>query len=192
MLLYFKCLHCIHCCYFSSRSEGPTLFPWEKRLLEEVAEKTKGVAKRLSFSIVEVFRKEEACAIVLYRLDVSGFCPFFDITTKKCSIHSVKPLACKLFPLLLDLSEGRIAISGKCKWVEENSKNLKEAIAKHGEKLLKIIFAREYSVASEVINVYNFLVSTLLEKGFRRETDKSRCSRYIDADKLLTPRGQIS
>lgn len=56
----------------------------------------------------------------IYRWIINGWCPFFDKKSRKCTIHEKKPLACKMFPLILDVKNGNIYLSENCIWVKQN------------------------------------------------------------------------
>ncbi len=55
----------------------------------------------------------------MYRWLIRGYCPFYDRENKICTIHSVKPLACKMYPLLYNPNTGEVLISKECKWVSD-------------------------------------------------------------------------
>ncbi len=132
MALRFQCRHCVYCCYFSSYEEAPIVFPWEKRLLEELAEKH---GFKLRFEPILVLRRNDVCVVALYRWLIRGFCPFYDFSTRLCRIHYLKPLACRMYPLILDASHGRIIVSTKCAWVEHHLDQMKRI----GERLLEVM-----------------------------------------------------
>jgi Fe-S-cluster containining protein len=54
----------------------------------------------------------------LYKWVIRGYCPFYDSSTRSCRIHGEKPLACRMFPLLLDISENKLMVSSLCSWVK--------------------------------------------------------------------------
>jgi hypothetical protein len=58
--------------------------------------------------------------VKIYRWIIKGWCPFFDRSSRRCVIHDRKPLACKMFPLVLDLNTGNIYLSENCIWVRQN------------------------------------------------------------------------
>ncbi len=104
----FTCLRCIHCCFFSSPEEGPVL-------LHHEVEKLKGIAlkKGIELEFSELGRG-------LYRWIIRGFCPFYDIRRRSCSIYPERPFACRMFPLLLNPESGELSVSRMCDWVEAN------------------------------------------------------------------------
>jgi len=107
-LLEFRCYHCVHCCFFVDPSESPILFDDEKEMLENLG-KNMGIELRFE----EIIQG-------LWRFIIEGFCPFYNIRTRRCNIHRTKPLACKMFPLLLNPKDGTIVVSRACEWVVEN------------------------------------------------------------------------
>jgi len=106
--LEFKCYHCSHCCFFANYIEFPIIFNEEKRVLENLG-------KRRNLEL-----KFEEIAKGLWKFVINGFCPFYDIKARRCSVHKHKPLACKMFPLLLNPKSGTIMVSRACEWVVEN------------------------------------------------------------------------
>lgn len=52
----------------------------------------------------------------LFRLVVVGFCPFYSIVDRRCTIHETKPLSCSMFPLLINVETKDIHISAACDW----------------------------------------------------------------------------
>ncbi len=176
----------MHCCYFTGEHEAPTLFPWEKRLLEKILPTS--LSKRNNvFKPIDVFEKDKTCAVVLYRFAITGFCPFYDTRRGKCTIHPVKPLSCRIYPIFIDLTKNRLLLSSKCKWVLNNSREITE-IAKRGEKgsgsrIVSLIMPREYAAARKVILTYNAVVERLVRDGFKRISDWDKeCKEVIDAD----------
>lgn len=100
------------CCYFESEDQAPTVFYDEMLRLKEEAAK-RGIS--LSFKELGEFN-----GVKIYRWVLRGWCPFFDKKSRKCIIHDRKPLACKMFPLVLDLKSGDIYLSENCLWVKQN------------------------------------------------------------------------
>lgn len=69
------------------------------------------------------FREIKVNGVTMYRWIILGYCPFYDKDNKLCTIHSVKPLACKMYPLLFNPRTGEVLVSKDCPWVEETVKN---------------------------------------------------------------------
>ena len=178
MGLRFKCLRCIHCCFFLRPEEAPVVFPWERRLLEELAEE-RGVGLR--FEPLEVYADGRGrCAVALYRWAIRGFCPFYRLATLSCSIHDVKPLACRMYPLLVNVETGEIVVSTKCDWVERNMEGLKR-LRGDVQTLLKV-FPAEGRAAVEAYVAYRELVKALKELGLKRIDGTAGCREVYDAD----------
>ncbi|MEM0361041.1 MAG: YkgJ family cysteine cluster protein [Sulfolobales archaeon] len=110
--LRFKCYRCIHCCFFVSEEETPILLEDEVSIL-------KLEAAKLNVDLIFTDLGNG-----LFRWVIRGFCPFYDIGNSSCTIHSKKPLSCKIYPLLLNLRTGDIHVSTACDWVVENSSKL--------------------------------------------------------------------
>ncbi len=187
----FTCMRCAHCCFFSHSGEAPTVFPWEKRVLEAEAKK-RGISGLLrtgfSFEPLIVYHKNNVCAVLLYRMKIEGFCPFFDIATRSCIIHERKPLACKLFPLFAEVNTGRVSVSLKCKWVNLNKEllgRLSNTNSIKAHSLLRRIFPSEYFTLMEVIELFTFLRESLDKKGFKPLHENDVCNRFIDADIIV-------
>lgn len=105
----FTCLRCEECCYFDDEERGPLLFREEVERIKVLA-RSRGVEPR--------FR--EVKALGMYRWLIRGFCPFYDREGRLCSIHSIKPLSCKMYPLLYNPINGEVVISRECPWVRDN------------------------------------------------------------------------
>jgi len=88
------------------------VFEDEKAVLEEEAAK-RGI--KLSFEEIGVVNGQR-----IYRWVIDGWCPFFDKRSRKCTIHSKKPLACRMFPLILR-RDGAVEVSQACIWVRLNN-----------------------------------------------------------------------
>ncbi len=180
-LAKFTCMRCVYCCYFSTEDSTPILFPWEKRLIEEIAEKH-GVD--VSFKPIEVYIDSNGdCAVTLYRWIIRGFCPFYRIAGSRCTIHEVKPLACRMYPLIVDMSGSRVLVSSKCKWVEERISMLNEM-----SRQLTSIFNDELRAASEAYTLYHDMITIIRELGLKKLSDTSLCSNLHDADRYVLER----
>ena len=118
----FQCLRCDKCCYFYHEYESPIVFPHERRLLEEKARELDLDLSELVFEPYEVYRvdREDLYIIVAYRWVIRGYCPFYDREHRRCMIHKVKPLSCKMFPLILNITCNAVHVSEACTWVRNN------------------------------------------------------------------------
>lgn len=83
-----------------------------------------------------------------YRFDITGFCPFYDISRRACRIHREKPLSCRMFPLLVDLSSLEVSTSLLCPWTHGNLERLSKGL--NSEELEKV-FYEEFKAIKEVI-----------------------------------------
>lgn len=175
----FECLFCERCCYFERVEEAPTVFPWEKRLLEELAEE-RGFS--LEFEPILVFRDREGrCAVALYRWVIKGFCPFFHLPSRKCTIHEKKPLACKMYPLLLEMPSGRLMLSAKCEWVKRMGERLVRRLESKPD-LIPRVFPGEFEAARTAFTEVAASVRFAEEHGMERVNDLSGCREVYDMD----------
>ncbi len=179
----FRCLYCDHCCFFGSKVEMPTVFPWEKRLLEEIGEE-RGIA--LSFEPLQVFRDSEGrCVVTLYRWIIDGYCPFYDNGAKRCSIHGQKPLACRVYPLLVEMPSGRLMLSGKCDWVKRQGRRL-VALLEARPDLIPRVFPSEFEAARDILVEFSSMLRFIEEKGLRRVKGLEECSSGVyDVDDYI-------
>lgn len=118
------------CCYFESEDQNPTVFYDELIKLREEASR-RGLA--LEFRELGEFN-----GVRIYRWVLRGWCPFFDKKSRKCTIHDKKPLACKMFPLVLDLKSSNIYLSENCLWVKENGPRPLDDFPREKEALKKV------------------------------------------------------
>jgi len=86
----------------------------------------------------------------VYRWIIKGYCVFYDQSTRSCRIHSEKPLACRIFPLILDLSEFKLMVSLHCNWVKKCFKNIKNISSKND---LVLLFPSEFEALGELITL---------------------------------------
>jgi len=113
--------HCLiicgrECCTFSNIEDSPLVFPWEKRLLERLA-RDKGI-EGLEFRPYAGYTDGDKAYVLLYKWIIKGVCPF--LSGYKCSIHRDKPLACKMYPLIIGWGDNTLRVSGSCPWVNDN------------------------------------------------------------------------
>jgi len=134
----FTCLRCSDCCYFSDLREMPILLPHEVYYYKILAEH---MGVKLEFNKLESG---------LYRWVIKGYCPFYDHSTRSCRIHCEKPLACRMFPLLLDISENKLMVSSMCNWVKKCSESIKSTI---GLEDVVRLFPCEYEALEELLTV---------------------------------------
>ncbi|MEL9990772.1 MAG: YkgJ family cysteine cluster protein [Thermoproteus sp.] len=118
------------CCYFETEEQTPTVFHEEMLRLSQEASK-RGL---------EVKFKElgEINGVKIYRWIITGWCPFFDKKSRRCTIHERKPLACKMFPLILDVKSGNIYLSENCIWVKQNGPRPLDDFPNEKKALMKV------------------------------------------------------
>ena len=165
----------------------PTVFPWEKRLLEEIGEE-RGIT--LSFEPLQVFSDSEGrCVVTLYRWIIDGYCPFYDSGAKRCSIHGRKPLACKVYPLLVEMPSGRLMLSGKCDWVKRQGRRL-VALLEARPDLIPRVFPSEFEAAKDILVEFSSMLRFIEEKGLRRVKGLEECSDGVyDVDDYIARLG---
>lgn len=179
----FKCLFCDRCCYFEKKVEAPIVFPWEKRLLEEVAE---NLGVELFFEPTLVFKDEKSvCVIGLYRWVIKGYCPFFDKQTRLCIIHDSKPLACKMYPLLVEMPTNRLMVSAKCEWIKRHGVELLKRLENKPE-LIPVVFSNEFEAVRDVLLEFRAIEDVVKEKNLKRIGDLKECKRAYDLDDYIT------
>ncbi len=152
MVTRFKCLmRGDICCFFRNYEEMPVVFPWEKKRLE----KFKGLINRdLVFKPYIIYSSGNQHIVVLYKWIINGLCPF--LKNNKCSIHEYKPLACKMYPLLVGWDDNTLRVSLECPWIKNNIDKVKRLDPAK-------VFEKEYSVAVKV-----FLILKIIEEYARR------------------------
>lgn len=168
----FACYRCVHCCFFAEERESPVLLWHEVAYLSKLGE-LMGIS--LCF---------KSLGQGLYRLSVTGFCPFYDIRRRACRIHREKPLSCRMFPLLVNLSSLEVSTSLLCPWIYENLKKLSEGL---NGKEIEEVFYGEFKALEEVVRwVYTVsrttpksaVYFTTYYKELAEEVIKSLSERY--------------
>ncbi|MCU7788061.1 YkgJ family cysteine cluster protein [Pyrobaculum sp. 3827-6] len=97
------------CCKFETIEEAPVVLEDEIPILTKEAEK---IGVKLTFREYGFYN-----GVKLYKWVIEGWCPFYK---GRCTIHEKKPLACRMYPLVLNLKTGEIYLSDKCLWVKIN------------------------------------------------------------------------
>ena len=180
----FRCLKCLHCCFFASEEEAPVVFSWEARRLRELLEE-RG-ASSYEFKPLEVYvNKDGVCVVLLYRWVIRGFCPFYDVKSRRCTIHPEKPSSCRIYPLLVAVPGGEVRISGACEWVDRN-----RWIIERGELLEKVMPA-EVEAARRIVADYVAAVQLLRDEGFAKTEDLSRCRVVRDFEDIVAEGGEL-
>ncbi len=136
----FKCLRCVHCCFFVTPNEFPVVLEPEVKKLNELAKK---------FNVKLEFRY---LGNGFYLWVINGYCPFYDVKTASCLIHEEKPLSCKMYPLLLNIHTGEVSASLLCDWVMSNLDNIKGLSPKE-------VFPDEFNAILKLVNMIKELRS---------------------------------
>jgi Predicted Fe-S-cluster oxidoreductase len=116
------------CCKFDDYEDMPVVLEEEKKVLIEEAKKI-GVELRF-------LPHGEYNGVKLYKWVIEGWCPFYK---GRCTIHEKKPLACKIYPLVLNLKTGEIYLSEKCLWVKINGPKPLDYFPAEKKNLKKLI-----------------------------------------------------
>ncbi|MCG2863425.1 MAG: YkgJ family cysteine cluster protein [Vulcanisaeta sp.] len=106
----FRCLRCDECCYFDNEERGPILF-------EDELARLKVLAAERGFEIR--YRELVINGVKVYKWLIKGYCPFYDRENRACTIHPIKPLSCRMYPLLYNPNTGEVLISKECRWVSD-------------------------------------------------------------------------
>lgn len=170
----FKCLRCSDCCVFKSEYELPVVFPWEARRIRKYS------GKQL-FKPYLTYSFGDLHIVVLYKWVINGKC-FFLNTDNSCRIHSEKPLACKIYPLLINLSDNTLRVSTSCRFVNSIFNELDELNPSS-------VFVEEYYNALLVFVLLKIIDEYALINEWRREiltseTDLQKL-KYIDVDQVI-------
>ncbi len=178
----FSCLHCLHCCYFKADVEAPTLFPWEKRRIEETLKK--GAMTSHKFEPILIYGSEDGvCVVVLYRWLIKGFCPFFNLREKVCTIHDDKPLACRMYPLLLDITGHKLSISLSCDWIRAKKDVIRTSF--NNINKIKEVFPTEFQAALEVLSYIENVKRFIKGAGLIQKSSMAGCRRVYDIDEYM-------
>ena len=149
--LEYKCQLCGTCCHEvpGDYVKRIPIYPDEADRLIEIAKK-RGVAFKIIEDLVfpDILNKKILVVTYKIRLDNENRgCPFYD-SKKGCTVHEMKPLACKAYPLALkqvDAFNFQISIDPLCNYVDGNYDLLKKA----DFVKIKEIFKNEYPSAQE-------------------------------------------
>jgi len=157
----------------------PLLFPWEKRKLEEYADKLNNGHKLLFKPFLVYFDyPRNLYVVVLYRWIINGLCPFN--RDNQCIIHGDHPLSCKMFPLIVGVYDNTLRVSLACNWVKEHLNELKNMDPAK-------VFVYEYRYAIETFvyikSYIDYLESRGLKKVVLREDIHDK--KVIDVDEYI-------
>jgi Fe-S-cluster containining protein len=92
--------------------------------------------KKKGYSIEFFSRLDEEGYIVLR--NQNGHCVFFDVKMRKCKVYDIRPIGCRLYPIIFDESKG-VIVDEVCPSNKSWTKNRKKAKGKKVIKLLKKI-----------------------------------------------------
>lgn len=169
----FKCLLCGEtCCTFINELEMPTIFPWEKRILEKHG-------SNLKFKPFIVYKiNSNKYVVQLYRWIINGKCPFLT-SDGKCSIHNDKPLACKMYPLIIGLEDNTLRVSGGCKVITEH----REEITRSDPSK---VFRNEYFYALKTYLLIKLLDEIAnINSWEKKRIDQVGDAVFIDIDEII-------
>ncbi len=156
VLARFHCLMCGDCCRGFTRMDSPIVLPWEKRVLEREARR-RGLPEQAFEPILAMCRGDD-CVVLLYRWVIEGDCPF--LSGDHCGIYRDRPLSCRMFPLILGLTDRTIRVSARCRWVGENRWVIHRRVDPHR------VFPEETMAAIKVFSVLNQAINTLRGQGY--------------------------
>ena len=149
--LKYDCLKCGICCFEIPEALETKRIPVYPEEVDSLIERSR--ERNVNFKVIEdlVFPDvlNQKIIILTYKIILKplGYCPFYD-KNRGCTIHDVKPLACRAYPLSLkqiDAFNFQISIDPLCKWTLSNYDSLKDIDL---EKL-KEIFKDEYPKAEK-------------------------------------------
>lgn len=153
------------CCSFKSEEESPLIYPWEKRFIENLVENQ-------LFKPYMCYSLNQTLAVLLYRWVIKGVCVF--LKENECSIHSVKPLSCRMYPLIIGLDDNTLRVSGSCPYVSLEEARLKP----------ESYFSEEYRVALKNYVLLKLINDYMVSNGWTRVSnpivDNRNAARDID------------
>ncbi|MET1160308.1 MAG: YkgJ family cysteine cluster protein [Thermoprotei archaeon] len=160
------------CCSFKNPLETPLVFSWEKRKLEEID-------NQLIFKPWLSYRiGRNSYAVVLYRWIIYGNCPFLDTNNGKCEIHDIKPLSCKIFPLLIGIDDNTLRVSRACIFVEKYSSKI------FGSDPARV-FPNEYPEAIKSYTILKIIDEIARLNNWVRVVGDSVSGELVDIDEVL-------
>jgi Fe-S-cluster containining protein len=172
--LYYDCQKCGTCCHEIEFKKRIPLYPEEADKLIEIA-KERGVAFKVIEDLVfpDILNKKILVVTYKIRLDNETHgCPFYNIK-KGCTVHDVKPLACKAYPLALkqlDAFNFEISIDPLCNFVDGNYDQIKKADFSR----IKEIFRNEYPSAQEHLKKNKKLMVKIKKLEYQNKIKISR------------------
>jgi len=106
-----------HCCSFQGGKEPVMVFSWERKYLMKHI-------NTLVFKPFYGYSNGVQNIVFIYHWIINGKCSFLN-DKGLCTIHEFKPLSCRMFPLILGLSDNTLRVSLACKLVAENPEEYK-------------------------------------------------------------------
>jgi Fe-S-cluster containining protein len=183
--LHYNCWKCGTCCHEIEYKKRIPLYPEEADELIEIAKK-RGVPFKVIEDLVfpDVLNKKILIVTYKIRLDNETHgCPFYN-KEKGCTVHEVKPLACKAYPLALkqvDAFNFQISVDPLCNYVDGNYDLLKNA----DFPKIKEIFKNEYPNAQEHLKKNKKLMLKIKELEYENKIEISREISLKDFNKYL-------
>jgi len=107
----------VYCCSFQGDREPVMVFSWERKHLLKYD-------NTLVFKPFYGYSDGVRKIIFIYHWVINGRCPFLN-DMGLCTIHEFKPLSCRMFPLILGLSDNTLRVSLACKIIAENPEEYK-------------------------------------------------------------------
>jgi Fe-S-cluster containining protein len=181
----YACLKCGTCCHEIEFKKRIPLYPNEADQLIEIA-KERDIAFQIIEDLVFPDGLNKKILVVTYKIrfdNETHGCPFYD-AKKGCTVHEVKPLACKAYPLALkqvDAFNFQISVDPLCNYVEQNYDLLKKA----DFTIIKEIFKNEYPNAQEHLKKNKKLMVKIKKLEFRNKIKISREILLDDFNKYL-------
>lgn len=178
-------MKCGTCCHEIEFKKRIPLYPEEADELIEIA-KERGVEFKILEDLVfpDVLNKKILVVTYKIRLDNETHgCPFYD-PEEGCTVHEVKPLACKAYPLALkqvDAFNFQISVDPLCNFVDSNYDLIKEA---DFTKIIEI-FRNEYPNAQEHLKKNKNLMLKIKELEYENKIAISREISLEDFNKYL-------
>lgn len=131
----------------------------------------KVLAKRLGVREKPVF---ERLATGFYRWIIREYCPFYDATGRSCLIHSDKPLACRMYPLIVNLSTMELSVSRICTWVSRN-----QWLVEHSVEDPSAVFPEEMKAVRELFEILGWAAESGLVVVIAEKID-NKLSRLVE------------
>lgn len=137
------------CCSFKTEEEAPLVYPWEKRYIDTLVDNQ-------VFKPHVCYVQKDTVLVFLYRWVINGGCVF--LNGNECSIHSNKPLSCKMYPLIIGLDDDTLRVSSLCPYV-----SLRDAMLSPQN-----YFKDEYRVALKNYTLLKLIDNHMINNGWVR------------------------